>query len=731
MFLFLRALLTFSSYTVLYPQTDTIRNELGDLLGALRATLQADACSFWKFNAVEAHFEQEIYTGTSNKEIKQASLSIIAEFHEDDRPILNRQTGESILSLFPVERDNVLQGILILVKHQCKDCGFSDQDIQIIKAFGPAIALSIRNVELLNYAKLESEIVLEISRSDDLKQSLDSVLEHIVAQLHAQYGYIILLRRDTKLLIPFSTYGITADIFPELEIGSGGLLEHVYTQEEPMMYPSGTDMDKQRVPLRGGGEYEIAAPMKTDQEIIGIIGFVRDGVSFVKDDNAFLEKIAAGVALIVQNQRFYESSLALGRVHFRDMDRKTICDLMAISTSKILYTPITIVRLIHNIDGQRLMSIESYYHSQDRIIDTSRYDMGEVEGGISWEVVRETERLVQEQNPNISATRIVEDVKSAPEFKYTDFAQAYDVASMLSAPILVGEKVLGVVNTYSIRKCRFWEKEVSFLNNLAKACGSALMNAKLTEEERNSNAKLFEIAITANPGHVALDFVHDIKHVMSSVNALLSTLIFMLSRKRKESEEGKQIIKDVNEETKYLMDLFTSLVDFAKQKTPYFHSVPIKQIIDRAAYLCRVRLESQKIKFTLHFDSPEAKAAEVYGVQDRLVQVLVNLFNNSIYSLRHKSIRNPKVEIHVRLLSNECIELLFSDNGTGISPYDLPKVYELLFTTKGDEGSGFGIPICKRIVEEMHHGKLTIKSTFGKYTTVIVTLPIDFTQHEC
>jgi signal transduction histidine kinase len=64
------------------------------------------------------------------------------------------------------------------------------------------------------------------------------------------------------------------------------------------------------------------------------------------------------------------------------------------------------------------------------------------------------------------------------------------------------------------------------------------------------------------------------------------------------------------------------------------------------------------------------------------------------------------------------------DTGSGIPPEILPKVMEPFFTTKAEgKGTGLGLPICRRIIQE-HRGVLDIQSKVGKGTTVRIALPL-------
>ena len=66
-----------------------------------------------------------------------------------------------------------------------------------------------------------------------------------------------------------------------------------------------------------------------------------------------------------------------------------------------------------------------------------------------------------------------------------------------------------------------------------------------------------------------------------------------------------------------------------------------------------------------------------------------------------------------------------TDNGRGIAPDHLPNVFRPFYTTKGD-GTGLGLSLARRIVED-HHGRIDVSSTLGKGTTFAVILPLQRT----
>jgi signal transduction histidine kinase len=103
---------------------------------------------------------------------------------------------------------------------------------------------------------------------------------------------------------------------------------------------------------------------------------------------------------------------------------------------------------------------------------------------------------------------------------------------------------------------------------------------------------------------------------------------------------------------------------------------------------------------------------------DKIKRVFINLIKNAVDAMPN----GGKLTIDSKQI-NDVLELSFSDTGTGISDEVMPKLFSPLFTTKA-QGMGFGLAICKRLIEA-HAGTISVKTAKGKGTTFIVTLPIE------
>jgi signal transduction histidine kinase len=125
------------------------------------------------------------------------------------------------------------------------------------------------------------------------------------------------------------------------------------------------------------------------------------------------------------------------------------------------------------------------------------------------------------------------------------------------------------------------------------------------------------------------------------------------------------------------------------------------------------------VELVREFGAGEAKVAID---ADRLRRVVINLVENAAQALaEHKGDRAPRIVLRTRQIDRE-IELQIEDNGPGIPPNNLAKVFEPLFTTKR-QGTGLGLPTVKQIVER-HGGAIALESTLGEFTRAVIRLPL-------
>lgn len=104
----------------------------------------------------------------------------------------------------------------------------------------------------------------------------------------------------------------------------------------------------------------------------------------------------------------------------------------------------------------------------------------------------------------------------------------------------------------------------------------------------------------------------------------------------------------------------------------------------------------------------------------RFSRVFMNLAQNAFDAVAETP--NPTLTIRFEVTQTHVVTE-FSDNGKGIEPQNLPHLFEPFFTHGKEQGTGLGLPICQRIVQD-HGGKITARSQPGKGATFTFVLPI-------
>jgi len=139
------------------------------------------------------------------------------------------------------------------------------------------------------------------------------------------------------------------------------------------------------------------------------------------------------------------------------------------------------------------------------------------------------------------------------------------------------------------------------------------------------------------------------------------------------------------------------------------------QVLDEALELMEFQFRKRYIlvKKSKHEFMP------LVGNRHGLVQVFVNVFMNAMYAMP----KGGEIQLKVKV-DKQWMEISIHDSGTGIPEDVLPRVTEALFTTKGADGSGLGLSICKEIVEIEHEGQLIIQNHSKGGAEVLIRLPV-------
>jgi signal transduction histidine kinase len=194
-----------------------------------------------------------------------------------------------------------------------------------------------------------------------------------------------------------------------------------------------------------------------------------------------------------------------------------------------------------------------------------------------------------------------------------------------------------------------------------------------------------------------------------------------------------RFLEEIESEVDRLSKMVNDLLDLTQIEAGMSYSprVPLDlaQIVKEVCASFRVRVEHSGIKLLCEVDD---NLAEVIGVEEQLRRVAYNLIDNGIKYTPN----DGQVIVHIYCVRDrDLVKLTVRDNGYGISPGDLPHIFERFYRVEATRprygstrGSGLGLPIAKMIVE-MHGGKIAATSEVGHGSEFIVELPIAHTHN--
>jgi PAS domain S-box-containing protein len=254
-----------------------------------------------------------------------------------------------------------------------------------------------------------------------------------------------------------------------------------------------------------------------------------------------------------------------------------------------------------------------------------------------------------------------------------------------------------------------WLKEYS--EHLEEKVEERTIQLKKTQEQLLKAERLAAI------GEAAGMVGHDLRNPLQAI----TNMVYLSEKKSKsipitekeilEKHGFLELRSGLKEQVEYMEKIVSNLQDYARPVKPTPVEIGLHQLINKTLSSLTVP-ENAKVSIVIEKDFPKLT------LDPTLMQrVFSNLITNAMQAMPNGgklTIRASKKE-ETALISIE-------DTGAGISDENLSKLFMPLFTTKA-KGQGFGLPVCKRLVEA-HDGNITVESKVGKGSTFTVEIPL-------
>jgi len=215
-------------------------------------------------------------------------------------------------------------------------------------------------------------------------------------------------------------------------------------------------------------------------------------------------------------------------------------------------------------------------------------------------------------------------------------------------------------------------------------------------------------------GKMAAGMAHSIRNPLTSVKMRL----FSLERSLSLNPVQREDLDVISEEIRHIDAIVQNFLDFSKPPKLRFQLISPSDVVDMTLQLLRYRIESYGLTLELR---REEKLPPVMADADQLKEVLSNLLLNALDAMSEEGHILITEEMRGDKKLGRIALIKVSDSGPGVPTDVQNRVFEPFFSTK-EEGSGLGLSIAKRIVEE-HGGYLNLNSQVGQGTTFEILLP--------
>jgi signal transduction histidine kinase len=241
-------------------------------------------------------------------------------------------------------------------------------------------------------------------------------------------------------------------------------------------------------------------------------------------------------------------------------------------------------------------------------------------------------------------------------------------------------------------------------------------------EKMAMQAEAMQATHIASLGELAAGVAHEINYPITGIINYGQILINECSPESLGKDIGGRIVK----EGERVGRIVKTLLSYAREGREEKKSTRVPAILEESILLTQAQIRKEGIDLKIDFpdDLPEVDVNP-----QQIQQCFINIINNARYALNEKYAgrhTNKRFEItgeKVTISDRQYVQIVFYDQGVGISPHELSMLTKPFFSTKPfGKGTGLGLNITQKIIAD-HGGHLSFESAKGEFTRVIVDLP--------
>jgi PAS domain S-box-containing protein len=238
------------------------------------------------------------------------------------------------------------------------------------------------------------------------------------------------------------------------------------------------------------------------------------------------------------------------------------------------------------------------------------------------------------------------------------------------------------------------------------------------EQVREVNLRLEHASRLSVMGEMLADMAHEIHQPLGVIANNANGSLLRLKQGELTVEALEDRLREMATESLRVANVVRRTREFIRLREPERQLVDLNAIVMDAVQLTRLERREHRVAVILR---PAGNLMPALADRVQITQVLLNLLSNAIDAVSVTGCESPKILVSTYVNDAGLLEISVADNGGGIAPEHLPRIFERFFTTKSS-GLGLGLPISRSIIES-HGGNLECDSVCGESTVFRFTLP--------
>ena len=304
---------------------------------------------------------------------------------------------------------------------------------------------------------------------------------------------------------------------------------------------------------------------------------------------------------------------------------------------------------------------------------------------------------------------------------------ALGLQTIVSIPVGIGGQTTHVLALVSSQSVRWWPGEIlAWLQMIAETFLAVLTrhNAEqaLAQSERTRarlGAELRHADRAAHIGALTASLSHELNQPLTGILANSQAGLRLLEQQNANPAELRAILESIVRDDKRAASVISNLRLLLRREEPARQPVDLADAIAEVLALFKGEFEAMHVQRVVDLD----QGCETLAVKTQIQQVMVNLLSNAVHALHDRAPTDRNLEVRLVRANSGQAEIRVRDNGMGIAPEKLPRIFEPFFSTKTD-GLGMGLAITRSIVEA-HGGEISVQTHAASGTAFRVLLPVE------